>query len=56
MRKFKLNAILYLINHHIRLDDPMIWIDDDYITLVEKQTALKLNIDDINNIETMMYK
>jgi len=56
MRKFKFNAILYLINHRIRMDNPVVWIDNTHITLVEGQTALTLNIQDIENILTMMYK
>ena len=56
MRKFKFMTIIYLINHHIRFDNPEFWIDDKCITLIEGSTALTLNIDDINKIQTMIYK
>ena len=49
-------TLIYLINKRIHFDNPEFWIDDNCITLIEGQTALTLNINDINNVETMIYE
>ena len=48
-------TLIYLINKRINFDSPEFWIGDKCVTLIEGQTALTLDINDINNIETMIY-